>query len=215
RTYIAIDCTTEKLVFLKDAWRFKDVDYLTEREGLVLKQLNDAGVPHVPTLLCEAELPGQQTKTQLLKPSNHDLTEVVELHHYRMVVSEVCFVIETCFKTGRQLVSTMRDAIFAHSRAVEVLGRLHCDISPGNIMAHPKIEVSAETGKPTVRWEGMLIDWELNRRVEEHRPQPRRMLLRTWVCVSYRFLQDRHKVLTIPDELESFLYVLLWHAVWY
>ncbi|TFK77847.1 hypothetical protein K466DRAFT_607622, partial [Polyporus arcularius HHB13444] len=213
-----------------DAWRFKDVDYLTEREGLVLKQLNDAGVPYVPTLLCEAELPGQETKTQLLLPdvqcwwSKEDtevfavdprLTDVVKLHHYRMVVSEVCFAIETCFKTGRQLVSTMRDAIFAHSRAVEVLGRLHCDISPGNIMAYPKIEVSAETGKPTVRWEGMLIDWELNRRVKEHRLPPSRRLLRTWQFVSYQFAYNRRKGLTTADELESFFYVLLYHAIWY
>ena len=245
KAYIAIDCTTEKLVFLKDVWRFTDVDAgkLSEREGLVLKQLNEAGVSNVPTLLCEAELPEQETKTQHYKPQYHwtpdddsisysdivaglDLDEPVgpqpqsqpqpddheihcvdysgedigELHHYRMVVSEFCFSLSSSFRGGRQLVQGIRDCIFgmcstcpdrlrvvlthsiclrsllAHFRAVEVLGRLHCDIGFPNIMAYPRIEVSDETGKPTIRWAGMLIDWELNRRIKEMRILPQRLM---------------------------------------
>ncbi|TFK82029.1 hypothetical protein K466DRAFT_631544, partial [Polyporus arcularius HHB13444] len=214
RVYVAIDCATEKFVFLKDVWRFKDVDHVSEREGLVLKRLNEAGVPYVPTLLCDAELPDQRTKTSQILKSYQDDEAPPELQHYRMVVSEVCFAMSSWFKTGRQLVSTIRDCVVAHSRAVEVLGRIHCDISPGNIMAYPRLEVSPETGKPTVRWEGMLIDWELNRRLKEDSHVPYRLTLqRTWAFVSHEYLQDRNKVLVISDELESFLYALLYIAV--
>ncbi|TFK87717.1 hypothetical protein K466DRAFT_453372, partial [Polyporus arcularius HHB13444] len=93
---------------------------------------------------------------------------------------------------------------------------LHCDISTGNILVNPKIEVSAETEKATVQWEGMLIDWELNRRVEEKsRPPIRMRALRTWRFVSRAYIENQRKVLTIPDELESFLYVLLYLAIRY
>ncbi|TFK87718.1 hypothetical protein K466DRAFT_101932 [Polyporus arcularius HHB13444] len=135
RAYIAIDCATEKIVFLKDAWRYKDADHLSEREGIMLKRLNDAGVPYVPTVLCEAELPDQKTQTPLFLPCWDDESEpsedhgsetgstdddddddevfvvdasggeLVELHHYRMVVSEVCFPI---YEHLKQVVSSCR-----------------------------------------------------------------------------------------------------------
>ncbi|RPD55661.1 hypothetical protein L227DRAFT_297942 [Lentinus tigrinus ALCF2SS1-6] len=246
RVYIAVDCATEKLVFLKDAWRFTDVDaeQLSEREGLVLRRLNEAGVFNVPTLICETELPGLKTVAPQYKKredmpadgaphmnsgdededededkevywADPEGEEIDELSHYRMVVSEICIAIDDCaFKTGRQLVSAIRDCIYAHSRAVEVLGRLHCDISDSNIMICPKVEVSAETGKHTIRWLGMLIDWELNRRVGEKLPLPFRMTyLRTWKYVSHAYHEKTSKTLTISDELESFLYVLLYLAV--
>lgn len=76
-------------------------------------------------------------------------------------------------------------SLLAHFRAVEVLGRLHCDIGFPNIMAYPRIEVSDETGKPTIRWAGMLIDWELNRRIKEMRILPQRLMELVRVHLSY------------------------------
>lgn len=40
-------------------------------------------------------------------------------------------------------------------------GYIHGDISYSNLMIYPSIH--RDFGTSTVRWQGMLIDWELNR----------------------------------------------------
>ena len=66
RGYIALDCSTNRFVFLKDAWR---ANYrLLEREGDILAKLNDTSdnqtpVLNVPTLVCHGDIGGQTTKT--------------------------------------------------------------------------------------------------------------------------------------------------------
>ncbi|KAM5541091.1 hypothetical protein V8D89_005224 [Ganoderma adspersum] len=61
RGYVALDCTTHKFRWLKDAWR---ADYeLVEREGEILAQLNEAQVINVPTMLCHGDVGNQKTET--------------------------------------------------------------------------------------------------------------------------------------------------------
>ncbi|KAI0739918.1 hypothetical protein C8Q80DRAFT_1241018 [Daedaleopsis nitida] len=71
RGYIALEWSTQRFVFLKDAWRpfYVGVD----REGDVLSTLNKAEVPHVPTLIahedvCEADGTEQETETSRYAP---------------------------------------------------------------------------------------------------------------------------------------------------
>ncbi|EJF58674.1 hypothetical protein DICSQDRAFT_172686 [Dichomitus squalens LYAD-421 SS1] len=61
RGYVALDCTTKRFVWLKDAWRanYKKVD----QEGVMLGSLNSAEVPFVPTLLCHGDILQQTTAT--------------------------------------------------------------------------------------------------------------------------------------------------------
>lgn len=61
RGYIALDCHTWGFVWLKDAWRAHCL--IVDKEGDILKALNDANVPNVPTLICHGDLPGQDTVT--------------------------------------------------------------------------------------------------------------------------------------------------------
>lgn len=66
RGYVALECGTNRFVFLKDAWR-TDYRGLT-REGDVLAMLNDASdnkrrVENVPTLVCHADISDQTTKS--------------------------------------------------------------------------------------------------------------------------------------------------------
>ncbi|KAI1781857.1 hypothetical protein LXA43DRAFT_593685 [Ganoderma leucocontextum] len=61
RGYVALDCETQRFVWLKDAWRACDL--VTEREGDVLGKLNLAGVTNVPTLVCHGDVPNQATVT--------------------------------------------------------------------------------------------------------------------------------------------------------
>lgn len=61
RGYVALDCQSNRFVWLKDAWR---ADYdLVEKEGSVLEVLNREGVQYVPTLVCHGDILKQSTKT--------------------------------------------------------------------------------------------------------------------------------------------------------
>ena len=58
RGYVALEWKTQRLVFLKDAWRpfYHGVD----QEGATLAALNSAEVPFVPTLICHEDVGGGQ-----------------------------------------------------------------------------------------------------------------------------------------------------------
>ena len=57
RGYVALEWKTQRLVFLKDAWRpfYKDV----AQEGTTLELINEAHVRFVPTLICHGDVGGE------------------------------------------------------------------------------------------------------------------------------------------------------------
>ncbi|KAH9895636.1 hypothetical protein C8Q73DRAFT_780650 [Cubamyces lactineus] len=57
--FAALERRTGQFVWLKDCWR--PVYIGSESEGDILRELNDTGVPHVPTVLCYGDLPEQTT----------------------------------------------------------------------------------------------------------------------------------------------------------
>ena len=99
RGYVAIEVTPSntimdgvKFVYLKDAWRVYDDDI--NKEGNILRTLNDKGVPYIPTLVCHGDLHEQMTKSQKLWAKYHPSAEPgqcpLKTHqHYRLVVEEV------------------------------------------------------------------------------------------------------------------------------
>nr|VWO95797.1 Vacuolar protein sorting-associated protein 1 [Ganoderma boninense] len=61
RGYVALECDTGRLVWLKDAWRASHE--FVRMEGDILADLNQAKVSNVPTLLCHGDIAGQTTET--------------------------------------------------------------------------------------------------------------------------------------------------------
>ncbi|KAI1781793.1 hypothetical protein LXA43DRAFT_607339 [Ganoderma leucocontextum] len=61
RGYVALDCKTGDLVWLKDTWRAHYL--LVDKEGDVLRRLNKAKVMNVPTLICHGDIQDQVTLT--------------------------------------------------------------------------------------------------------------------------------------------------------
>ncbi|PIL32460.1 hypothetical protein GSI_05162 [Ganoderma sinense ZZ0214-1] len=61
RGYVALDCKTGDFVWLKDAWRAHYL--LVDKEGDVLRRLNNAEVMNVPTLICHGDIQDQVTLT--------------------------------------------------------------------------------------------------------------------------------------------------------
>lgn len=114
---LAIDEPGKPFVFLKDTWRWEQ-DGL-QSEGATLRRLNAAQVRHIPTLVCEGDVPGQRLDFKdLVKrvygnlrddSSAMSIANIVFIH-YRVVVREVGNNLQD-FKNARQLVEVFRDYI--------------------------------------------------------------------------------------------------------
>ncbi|KAI0323283.1 hypothetical protein GY45DRAFT_1264877, partial [Cubamyces sp. BRFM 1775] len=106
----------------------------------------------------------------------------------------------------------------AHRDAVTKANVVHRDVSSGNILILPKVVHNKKTGRPCFAWKGLLADWELSKPIHEAEPllrprQPPRT--GTWQFLSVGMLTQNPKTVEIPDELESYLHVLLYFSVRY
>ncbi|KAI0941213.1 hypothetical protein AcV7_002843 [Taiwanofungus camphoratus] len=223
RGYVAVDTKTRKFVFLKDAWRVNLPGI--DKEGEVLRVLNEHGVKYVPTLVCHGDVGEQRTITQRIWKQNYEKDKEdrnpfvndarrnpLKAHtHYRLVTAEVGRPLSD-FQDGYQLVDTIYECMKGHMQAVENAGILHRDISSGNILI---IEHTDKDGKKTCS--GMLNDWELSKPLsrdlngEGEQRQPDRT--GTWQFTSAMLLNHPNKAAEIQDELESFFHVLLYNGV--
>ncbi|KAH9970557.1 hypothetical protein BGW80DRAFT_1446904 [Lactifluus volemus] len=99
------------------------------------------------------------------------------------------------FKSTRQLCEVIRDAIVAHTAAYNKTRILRRDVSAGNILI---------TDKGT----GILIDWDLSKKVKDREPKP---LAHADACLLDPWSWPHE----VSDDLESFFWVLLYEVVRY
>ncbi len=116
-------------VYLKDAWRVNHPSI--EKEGAVLRVLNQHKVHFVPTLLCHGDLAGQDTLSYAKWPTYHANQEShdcpLKAHqHYRLVVAEVGKPLSE-FTHGRELVTAILCCVIGESlhTILTCLSRLH------------------------------------------------------------------------------------------
>ncbi|EJF59457.1 hypothetical protein DICSQDRAFT_108854, partial [Dichomitus squalens LYAD-421 SS1] len=215
RGYVAYECETGRFVWLKDVWRASYM--LTKTEGEVLRKLNAAGVPHVPTLVCDGDVRDQATITADWRRAKSLPDGILRQHrHHRIVVEEVCMPLDK-FRYGRQLIAVVYDCLPHHQAATNSETRiLHCDISGGNILIYPKIVRVPEGQIPTVVWTGVLTDWELSRPLDSRMSRlTTKRNQGTYQFMSVSLLTRITKPVEICDELESFFHVLVYYAVHY
>ncbi|KAI0707450.1 hypothetical protein C8T65DRAFT_696053 [Cerioporus squamosus] len=222
RGYVALEWETQRFVFLKDTWRSLGPNL--RPEGDTLLELNMAGEQETRTSNNE---PGH--------PGGH------RLQHHRLVVKEVCLPL-TESMCNQQLVSLMVDCVVAHQTAYQKCALLHGDVSLGNVLVNPRVKevpiVDHPNGgsqdserKYVVVWQGLLSDWELAKEVKADRashseqtasmnPRSTRTFLTyhldqgrgTWQFRSWYSINHPDQPLSIPDELESFVHVLVYTA---
>ncbi|KAI0740025.1 hypothetical protein C8Q76DRAFT_790508 [Earliella scabrosa] len=131
------------------------------------------------------------------------------LCHSRLVMKEICLPLMR-FANSKQLVTVVADAIAAHESAYTRCGYIHTDVSVGHLLIRARV-VKVEGGY-TVRRQGVLVDWHVGKHKDDKQAhQPARSA--TWDFMSIWLLQHPEIPVTIPDELESFLHVLIYPAV--
>ncbi|KAI0653518.1 hypothetical protein C8Q70DRAFT_601768 [Cubamyces menziesii] len=199
--------------YLKDCWRV--VHGRSQQEGEILAYLNSKSVRYIPTLLCHGDVPGQETVAQKIwqrvNANSGKKCQMKTHQHYRLVVNEVGKPIYE-FSNGKQLVKIITECVFAHKEAYDKAKVIHRDISVGNLLMVPV----GKTTKGDTIYRGLLTDWELSKRLEERDLEPRHPdRTGTWQYMSVNALNMPSKEIDVADDLESFLYVLIWCAIRY
>ena len=196
--YIAYEVESGNIVYLKDYWRVDHRD--VQKEGDVYRELHEAEVSNIARMGRAGDVPRipgrgklqvpwpavQRTKTQdyvsgpgSRYPSCPGHPRVEAYIHYRVVLETVGMSLNR-FRSTRQLCEVIRDAIVgegvfphivfpklslgfvAHTAAYNKTGILHRDVSAGNILI-------------TDEGTGILIDWDLSKKVKEvSESKPRR-----------------------------------------
>ncbi|KAI0064454.1 hypothetical protein BV25DRAFT_1800059 [Artomyces pyxidatus] len=193
--YIAFDLQKQICVYLKDCWRIDEEE--VEQEGRIYRRLHEHKVPHIAVFGCAGDVGTQRTLTQDFADKEWACPTdgLIPYHHYRLILETIGWELET-FRSTRQLCMALRDAVIAHSCAYSVAKVFHRDVSAGNILI-------------TKEGEGILIDWELSKTIDREDVVQPTWSMGTWQFMSAARLKDpqarRHE---LPDDLESFLWVL-------
>ncbi|KAG5649302.1 hypothetical protein H0H81_004755, partial [Sphagnurus paluster] len=229
RGYPVYEAQTDTRCFLKDGWRAHDL----APEADILRDLQAHNVPNIPGFVCGGDVEEQVTLTDLFVP----ITEIevappeanpsvpVPVHllplpprrsspwlcgnswrrvtrriHHRFIVDFIGKPL-TDFPKSQIPFKCVADAFLGHEKAYEC-GWLHRDISVRNILIH-------DDGR------GILNDWDLAKKRDELHRSRRHEKTGTWQFMSCLLLMDHHSVHTVQDDMESFVYVILYVGLRY
>ncbi|KAF9459119.1 hypothetical protein BDZ94DRAFT_1172350, partial [Collybia nuda] len=200
---------TGKIYFLKDSWR------IAAPESDVLKDLNATDVRNAPLLICGGDISnhikwprpliikdGAQSDTGGVDPSYKQYQWLCDTKHihYRLTEGVIGMHLDK-FTSTKEMMTIVRDA-FIGDTALTKCNILHRDVSGNNIMTKRGEE------------RGILNDWDLTKRTNSLSPH-RHERAGTWKFISTLNLMIPGKVHEVQDDLESFILVVLYHALRY
>ncbi|GJE93731.1 hypothetical protein PsYK624_098920 [Phanerochaete sordida] len=199
RGFVAFEPAAQRMVFLKDQW---PLDAGARNELGVVQHLNAHGVQNVATPLAGGDVRSGDGAAQLTM--SDDWADVAARVHRRIVLQEVARPLDSHASAG-ELLRVCYDAVLAHKDAWEKAEVLHQDISDNNIM------IDVLTGK------GLLCDWDICQ-FKDERGSGDFTGYKAFPCGTRDFsgalhLMYLHKRTSVDDDLESFIYVLVFNAV--
>ncbi|CAA7269066.1 unnamed protein product [Cyclocybe aegerita] len=227
RAYPAYDLEGKKVVFLKDTWRAA-VDGM-EKESDILKELNAAGVRHVPKFQYGDDIPGDYHSTVTQNDIDASwragpLADLCKRTHHRFTEDFVGNHLDY-FGTPKELMTAINHAIIAHQDAYLNCSILHRDVSGNNVLM-------SDDG------EGILNDWDLAKRIPTEISNPQRWAKMseeerkadkakikggrrhpsrtgTWYFMANGALRFPGKLPDIFDDMESFFWVTVFFTIQY
>ncbi|CAA7259376.1 unnamed protein product [Cyclocybe aegerita] len=201
--YPVWDTKDKKVVFLKDSWR--SIEPGMQKESEILAILNEKGVRNIPKFVCGDDL-NQETITHTFTSEPWNLgakPNTLDVRMHTRFCEDFIGIHLHRFKSSKQFITVVLDALIAHHDAYVKAGFLHRDISAKNIMMTPD-------GR------GILNDWDLARAVEDIKNGARQKFRSgTWQFMSVGLLEDPTKLHELPDDLESFVYIILYFTLRY
>ncbi|KAF9474211.1 hypothetical protein BDN70DRAFT_776044, partial [Pholiota conissans] len=201
RSFIVWDPKEKRVVFMKDTWRIEGID----KEGQIYAELHAAHVEHIAPFERAGDLNHRTRAQECVGEAWARLgtkRPFRTYQHYRLALGVVGRDLES-FKSTKELVTAVRDAVVAHSQIYERVKILHGDISVGNIMILPN-------GR------GILIDFDLCKRLSSLKASWVPGRTGTWRYMSVRLQQGETPLRpTLADDLESFLHILIRLALLY
>ncbi|KAF8066957.1 hypothetical protein FPV67DRAFT_1670421 [Lyophyllum atratum] len=130
-------------------------------------------------------------------------SSILRRYHHRMITDVTGHHLKK-FSSSREMMQVVSHAFTAHQQSYERCSIIHRDISAYNILI-------------TDDGEGILNDWDLAKyekdMIEDSSRQPERA--GTWQFMSCLLLKDKNKRHTIQDDIESFVYIVLYHSMRY
>ncbi|THH33086.1 hypothetical protein EUX98_g1138 [Antrodiella citrinella] len=213
RVYVALDIEDKKLVSIKDSWRVEFGS--SDPEGVIYNEFDTVDAEwkqFLPTVLGADDVPDdshspeakQKTLTQTFEEKARETHNIglLRAHVHHRVVQALAFPLNT-FRSSRELVQAIRDAMFAVIGVYKKYNRLHRDVSAGNIML-------GQDGR------GLMNDWDHSRRLlEELTKLLQSYRTGTWQFLSIGLLENPNKPHTIIDDMESFLWLTVYMGVHY
>ncbi|KAH8822974.1 hypothetical protein DL96DRAFT_1620008 [Flagelloscypha sp. PMI_526] len=207
RGYLVYDTVDKRIGWLKDSWVKEEV---VPKEWDVLKQLNAAMVPCVPTFVCGGPIAAQRMLyegyfsekwNKAVKNAKCCPTRIHQRFLVREVGSFLCHSLDKEPKChSRYVVSRIAEAIHAHEMAVKA-GCLHRDISESNVL-HVRVQPNEE-----LKDQALLIDWDMAKDMTT--PVARQYeRTGTWPFMSINMLSDEPIDHSVSDDLESFFWLL-------
>ncbi|KAI0079083.1 hypothetical protein K474DRAFT_1618198 [Panus rudis PR-1116 ss-1] len=207
----ARDFLSNRLVFLKDAWRTADSDL--EKESDIYNDLKEHSVSFIPSVICAGDVfcngKPQRTTTGMfsvtipsIKGAKISRKSMRKYVHHR-VVQNLAFPLSTV-RNARELIQVVRDALQSLIEAYKRGKRLHRDVSQGNVM------ISDAQGLSDAR--GILNDWDVSLNLRKF---VSRKSVGTWYYMSSELLIHPEKNNDIFDDLESMFWVLVYTAAQY
>ncbi|KAF8191344.1 hypothetical protein BJ912DRAFT_902593 [Pholiota molesta] len=205
---LAFDLKTKKLLFMKDYWRPNVADI--EKEGDIYRILHAHKVDYIAEFGTGNDVRDHVTRTQEFinkgwarrrRPQRGEAVVLTPLCQYRMTLLVIGEPL-TNFKSSKQFVSAIADAMKAHDDAYFKAHILHRDISVGNIII--------------CGTRGLLIDWDMCAKANPEKKVARRSKRTgTWQFMSIALLRKPTHYHDIEDDRESAFYVMLWTALRY
>ncbi|KAL5523302.1 hypothetical protein ACEPAF_1569 [Sanghuangporus sanghuang] len=124
--------------------------------------------------------------------------------HNRLVLKQAGYALRS-FCGSRELFIGAKDALGALDSAYSKCGRLHRDVSIGNIILYRFAATEPRRG--------LLIDWEFSTSVDDTDVATDYYRSGTWAFMSIRALSGKNFQHTQEDDMESLLYVVTYGSV--
>ncbi|KZV72498.1 hypothetical protein PENSPDRAFT_683725 [Peniophora sp. CONT] len=201
-SYPAYDPETKLVVWIKEAWRIDEEGF--QKEGDIYARLAKLDMKgKIPEILCHGDVRDRDGEIQVTRTQDCKgepwaaLSDNIHRYvHYRIVFKTIGLPLTT-FSSTKQLVQVLSDALVAHGRAYKFGRILHRDISQNNVLI-------GRDGR------GLLIDWDMSKDLDIPGPRiPWRT--GTWQFISAELLRKPlEKTHALRDDLESFLWLLLY-----